>query len=91
MLALVVVCIYACFADAQVAPPPAEQTFSFVDKPLRVCTASIQNWGARCNGGPTELYRGAASTIPQGGWCGGRDFCGYDVDVWRYELCLCYD
>ena len=49
--------------------------------PLRVCTASIEDFGARCNGSPVEEWETDAE--PKEGWCAdGVDFCGYDVDIW---------
>lgn len=58
-----------------------------ITRPLRICTASIQNFGARCNGAPAEAFEQAVvpkGPVPEGGWCAADDdFCGYDIDVWR--------
>ena len=54
--------------------------------PLRVCTASNDFFGARCNDG---LFPATPSQEPIGGWCPNSTdlgFCGYDVEVWRYVL-----
>eukprot|EP00892_Ulva_mutabilis_P009350 jgi/Ulvmu1/6788/UM030_0126.1 len=57
-----------------------------ITSPLRICTASINNFGLRCDGGPPEL---AASQRPDGlshatDSCPGDErFCGHDIDVWR--------
>lgn len=48
-------------------------------EPLRICTASVQTFGARCNNG---LYD-EPSTAPRFGWCMDGDFCGHDVEVWQ--------
>eukprot|EP00892_Ulva_mutabilis_P006137 jgi/Ulvmu1/3896/UM018_0117.1 len=57
-----------------------------IGRPLTVCTASIQNFGARCNGSPAPEFqheREPIGPVPENGWCAaGEDFCGYDVDVW---------
>lgn len=57
-------------------------------RPLRICTASIQDFGARCNGAPDAAFEhneAPNGPVPAGGWCAaGEDFCGYDIDVWRY-------
>lgn len=57
--------------------------------PLRICTASIEDFGARCNGAPVPQWEGEqvpAGDVPQGGWCvQGVHFCGYDIEVWGYE------
>lgn len=57
---------------------------------LQVCTASIQNFGARCDGAAHpefEHEEAPIGPVPNGGWCQSedQDFCGYDVDVWRCE------
>lgn len=50
-----------------------------ITKPLRVCTASVQDFGSRCNGAPEPRLEGAA---PERGWCTVNvDFCGYEVDA----------
>lgn len=58
-----------------------------------MCTASIQDFGARCNGSPVPEFEHEAEPlgpVPNGGWCPtGRNFCGYDIDVWRYALARC--
>ena len=56
------------------------------DMPIQVCVASIQDFAARCNGGPTSLSEPQMplGPVPKGGWCNdGTDFCGYSVDVWE--------
>lgn len=77
------IAVLACACNAA-AQPLAQYN---ITKPLRVCTASISNFGARCNGAPApELERDEESSgpVPDGGWCAaGHNFCGYDVDVWR--------
>eukprot|EP00892_Ulva_mutabilis_P009354 jgi/Ulvmu1/6791/UM030_0129.1 len=61
--------------------------FYNITRPLRICTASIQDFGARCNGSPTAEFEHEEvpyGPVPSGGWCAsGEDFCGYDIDVWR--------
>lgn len=63
-----------------------------ISEPLRVCTASIQNFGARCNGAPAqqlEHIEEPDGPVPAGGWCAaGEDFCGYDIDAWRCGFLL---
>jgi hypothetical protein len=59
-----------------------------ISKPIKVCTASIQDFGARCNGNAgVRLFEDEAmplGPVPVAGWCAaGDDFCGYDIDVWR--------
>ena len=59
-----------------------------ITEPLRVCTASIQDFGARCNGAPDPSLEEAVKPlgpVPAGhGWCPlGEDFCGYDVAVFK--------
>ena len=55
--------------------------------PLRICTASIQDFGARCNGAPDPSLDDAPQPIgpvPTQGWCpAGENFCGYDVAVFE--------
>jgi hypothetical protein len=57
------------------------------DEPIRVCTASIQDFGARCNGAPDPSLEEPVQPVgdaPPEGWCPeGEDFCGYDVAVFK--------
>lgn len=57
------------------------------EQPLRVCTASIQDFGARCNGAPhpsLEDLPQPIGSVPPEGWClPNVDFCGYDVAVFQ--------
>lgn len=62
-----------------------------ISKPLHICTASIQDFGARCNGNAgvplfdQEVF--PIGSVPAQGWCAaGENFCGYDIDVWRCGL-----
>eukprot|EP00892_Ulva_mutabilis_P009348 jgi/Ulvmu1/6786/UM030_0124.1 len=59
----------------------------FNHRPLRICTASVDNFGVRCHGAPAELEDPDA--VEPGGHddvakrCpGGRRFCGHDIDAW---------
>jgi hypothetical protein len=63
-----------------------------ISKPVQVCTSSIQDFGARCNGNAgVPLFEKDVvplGPVPVAGWCqAGEDFCGYDVDVWRCVFC----
>jgi hypothetical protein len=65
---------------------PAGQQWKF-ESPLRVCTASIQDFGARCAGAVVPEFDEPLKpigTADPGGACVSSDFCGYDVDVWKY-------
>jgi hypothetical protein len=63
-----------------------EQLWNFTG-PLRVCTASMQDFGARCNGAPDPSLEGQVQPVgpvPPKGWCPvGENFCGYDVAVFE--------
>ena len=72
---------FLCLVQGEFEPIPRDAPWSGAS-PLRICTASNQDFGSRCNGG---RYQSSAPQ-PLGGWC--RDnsdggFCGYDVDVFR--------
>ena len=71
-------------ACAQAQPGAVQWDF---EQPLRVCTASIQDFGARCNGAvhpSLEELPKPAGLVPPQGWClPGVDFCGYDVSVFQ--------
>lgn len=58
-----------------------------ISKPLIVCTASIQDFGARCNGAPDPSLEDdvkPVGPVPPQGWCPlGDDFCGYSVKVFE--------
>jgi hypothetical protein len=56
-------------------------------RPLRICTASIEDFGSRCNGAVNASWDDPIGSVPPEGWCpGSGDFCGYDVDVWTYVI-----
>ena len=61
-----------------------------LQRPLRICTAAIEDFGARCNGAPTPAWEGdplPQGEVPVAGWCVPQvDFCGYDVEVWACVL-----
>lgn len=85
---LLLVGIVALFACARASLAQVSQYN--ITSPLRICTASIQDFGARCNGAPTPEFEDPTEPegpVPAMGWCTpGQDFCGYDVDVWRYVI-----
>ena len=58
-----------------------------ISQPLVVCTASIQDFGARCNGAPDPSLEDEvkpAGPVPPQGWCPlGDRFCGYSVSVFE--------
>lgn len=62
-------------------------TSELLTHPLRVCTASVQDFGARCNGAIDPAFEGAqqpSGEVPSQGWCSGIvDFCGYDIDIFN--------
>eukprot|EP00892_Ulva_mutabilis_P001091 jgi/Ulvmu1/10983/UM007_0162.1 len=68
-------------ALAQRGPVQNSTKWNFT-KPLRVCSASVEDFGSRCNGSPIDSWESLDG--PAEGWCAhGVDFCGYDIDVWK--------
>lgn len=91
--------LYEAAADSttEVEPPPITSVSddSLVQpwnltRPLRICTAAIEDFGARCNGAPTPFWEGdpvPEGEVPTAGWCVPNvDFCGYDIEVWACVL-----
>ena len=84
-LATSIVLALARFADASLQSPAVSTGLA---TPLRVCTASIQDFGARCDGAPSPEFTDPSLT-PKAGWCPGYEInvCGYDIDMF-YEAAL---
>lgn len=57
-------------------------------RPLQVCTASTNNNGLQCK---DAVDPASGPTAPDGDVqdrdleCGAEDFCGHDIEVFRYE------
>ena len=88
-VALCVVLMFGLLSCSAQAPQEQNQTRDWnISQPLRICTSSIQDFGARCNGNAGvplfEKETAPLGPVPAGGWCAaGEDFCGFDIDVWR--------
>jgi hypothetical protein len=84
-LEMLLVLLFVPLVSAQMERPAA---WNFPE-PVRVCTASIQDFGARCDGTPYPSLRDRVhplGKVPAQGWCPfGEKFCGYDVSVFRCE------
>lgn len=76
-------------APASATQDSLSQEWSF-PRPLRICSAAIEDFGSRCNGAASPYWEGDVipkGEVPANGWCAAEtDFCGYDIEVWTCVL-----